>query len=88
MSPQFPESTASCLQSRKGGAAAPVPRVHCDYTADGAPVPEALDEAMEQEWNAMLDEAKRRTNPSPLYADASLGQTLRALVRERERGAF
>ena len=21
------------------------------YTADGAPVPEALDEAMEQEWN-------------------------------------
>ena len=31
----------------------------------------------------MLDEAKRRTNPSPLYADASLGQTLRALVRDR-----
>ena len=23
------------------------------YTADGTPVPEALDEAMEQEWNSM-----------------------------------
>ena len=31
----------------------------------------------------MLDEAKRRTNPSPLYADASLGATLRTLVRDR-----
>ena len=26
------------------------------YTADGAPVPEALDAAMEQEWKAMLDD--------------------------------
>ena len=25
------------LNTEKGGTAAPVPRVHCDYTADGAP---------------------------------------------------
>merc|ERR1719174_206388 len=25
------------LNAAKGGTAAPVPRVHCDYTADGAP---------------------------------------------------
>ena len=37
---------------------------------------------MAQEWNQMLDEAKRTSLPEP-YADASLGQTLRALVRER-----
>ena len=32
------------------------------YTADGAPVPEALDEAMEQEWNSM-------------YADGATGNS-------------
>jgi len=31
------ESGNTNLNAQKGGAAAPVPRVHCDYTADGAP---------------------------------------------------
>merc|ERR1719240_2480973 len=31
------ESGNTNLNAAAGGAAAPVPRVHCDYTADGAP---------------------------------------------------
>merc|ERR1719401_3167474 len=31
------ESGNTNLNAAKGGSAAPVPRVHCDYTADGAP---------------------------------------------------
>jgi hypothetical protein len=31
------ESGRTNLNAAEGGAAAPVPRVHCDYTADGAP---------------------------------------------------
>ena len=52
------------------------------YTADGDPVLEALDSAMENEWNSMLDEAKALSRPEPA-ADVSLGRTLRGLVRAR-----
>merc|ERR1719161_1738642 len=31
------ESGNTNLNAAAGGSAAPVPRVHCDYTADGAP---------------------------------------------------
>ena len=31
------ESGKTNLNAQDGGSAAPVPRVHCDYTADGAP---------------------------------------------------
>ena len=31
------ESGGASLNAQPGGAAAPVPRVHCDYTAEGAP---------------------------------------------------
>lgn len=45
---------------------------------------------MEQEWNGLLDECKATCRPEPA-PDASLGATLRRMVRERRekwRAAF
>lgn len=46
-------------------------------------MPEALDSALEQEWNAMLDRCKEEALPEP-RPDVSLGLMLRGMVRERK----
>ena len=45
-------------------------------------VPQALDSALEGEWNDLLDRCKLEAPPPPA-ADVSLGVRLRHLVRER-----
>ena len=53
------------------------------YTPTGQPVPDALDTALEAEWNTMLDMCKAEALPEP-FADVSLGSRLRAILRERK----
>ena len=52
------------------------------YGLDGRPVAEALDSALENEWNTLLDRCKAEAAPEPT-PDMSLGSKLRSLVRSR-----